>query len=96
VPAAPTTPGIAPPPRHQSAFVSGEVRPFRGDYRAAIATINTLAERIRQNPAVQEVRAVKMPLNVSPTAPLSGNTLDTRGETGTAEFELAITLKART
>lgn len=93
--ATPGAPGLAPKPRHQSAFVAGEIRPFRGDYRGAIETINALAERIRRHPAVQEVRAVRMPLNVSPGSPLSGNTLDTRSETGAAEFELAVVLKPR-
>ena len=36
-----------------------------------------------------------MPLNVSPGAALSGNTLDARAESGTAEFELAVVLKPR-
>jgi hypothetical protein len=86
-------PGAAAPARRQSAYLSGEIRPFRGDYRAAIATINGLAGRLREHPSVAEVRTTKMPLNVSPTAVLSGNTLPTRADTGTAEFELVIVLK---
>jgi hypothetical protein len=82
--------------RHQSAYITGEVRPFRGDYRAAIDTINGLAERLRQNPSVAEVRANRMPLNVSPTAALSGNTqASTRPEASTAEFELVVVFKPR-
>ena len=88
-------PGTAATARHQSAYISGEIRPFRGDYRAAIATIEALAAQIRRHPSVFEVRTVRMPLNVSPAAALSGNTLDTRTETGTAEFELAVVLKPR-
>jgi hypothetical protein len=91
-----STPGAAPPARHQSAYVSGEIRPFDGDYRAAIDTINGLAARLRQNPAVAEVHAVKMPLNVSPTAALSGNTQRTsRADANSAEFELVIVFKPR-
>ena len=86
-------PGAAPPPRRQSAYVNGEIRPFRGDYRTAIDAINALAERLRAHPAVDEVRTTKMPLNVSPKAVLSGNTLDSRGDAGTAEFGLVILLK---
>ena len=94
---APLPPGTPPPARHQSAYVSGEIRPFRGDYRAAIDTINALAGRLRANPAVAEVRTTKMPLNVSPKAVLSGNTLDaTRAQTSTAEFELVVVFKPRT
>jgi hypothetical protein len=88
--------GAATPVRHQSAYITGEIKPFRGDYRAAIDTINALADRLRQNPAVAEVQATKMPLNVSPTAALSGNTASvSRSETSTAEFELIIQFKPR-
>jgi len=90
---APAAPGTPPPVRHQSAYVAGEVRPFRGDYRAAIDTINELAARLRAHPSIAEVRPTKMPLNVSPKSILSGNTLDSRSESGTAEFELVIVLK---
>ncbi|HUP94179.1 MAG TPA: hypothetical protein VM164_04675 [Burkholderiales bacterium] len=93
---APPAPGAPPPVRRQSAYFTGEIRPFRGDYRAAIDTINGLAERLRANPAVVEVRTTKMPLNVSPKAALSGNTLDSsRAEAGSAEFELVIVFKPR-
>lgn len=95
-PSQPATPGAAPSARHQSAYISGEVRPFRGDYRAAIDTINALADRLRRNPVVAEVRPTKMPLNVSPTAALSGNTLDsTRTQAAAAEFELIVVFKPR-
>jgi hypothetical protein len=97
--APPTGPAIAgapPPARRQSAYLTGEIRPFRGDYRAAIDTINNLAARLRLHPAVMEVRTSKMPLNVSPKAALSGNTLDTaRAESSSAEFELIIVFKPR-
>ena len=89
-------PGVPPPSRHQSVYLSGEIRPFRGNYRGAIDTINVLAERLRGHPAVVDVHATKMPLNVSPTAALSGNTLDsTRSEASTAEFELIVVFKPR-
>lgn len=96
VPSMQLAPGSPPPARRQSAYVTGEIRPFRGDYRAAIDTINALAARLRQHPAVMEVRASKMPLNVSPKATLSGNTLDaSRTEADSAEFELIIVFKPR-
>lgn len=94
-PPAQAAPGVAPPARHQSAYLSGEIRNFRGDYRAAIATIEALAERLRRYPSVAEVRTTKMPLDVSPKAVLSGNTLDTTVETGTADFEMVIVLQPR-
>lgn len=82
------------PERKQSAYLAGEIRSFRGDYRAAIASIDALAQRLRQSPHVAEVRAVKMPLNVSPTAVLSGNTLDS-SPAASAEFELVIVYRPR-
>ena len=94
-PSTKTAQAAASPPRVQSAYLSGEIRPFRGDYRAAIASINTLAARLRENPLVAEVRTTKMPLNVSPTAVLSGNTLESRADAATAEFELVIVLKPK-
>jgi len=81
--------------RRQSAYLAGEIRSFRGDYRAAIATVNDLAQRLRQLPAVAEVRILKMPLNISPTATLSGSALDRRDDSATAGFELMIVYKPR-
>jgi len=95
-PAAPATPpGASPSPRRESALMVGEIRPFRGDYRSAIATINGLASRVAKEPEVAEVRVVKLPLNVNPSLTLSGNTLDTPEQSGnaTAEFSLLILLK---
>jgi hypothetical protein len=89
-------PGAPPPARRQSGYIAGEIRPFRGDYRAAIDAIEAFAGRLRSNPAVLDVKATKMPLNVSPTAPLTGNTLEgARGDAPSAEFELVIAFKPR-
>ena len=90
------TPRGAPPPvRRQTAFLSGEIRDFKGNYRGAIQTINSLADRLRGHPSVAEVRLIKMPLDVSPKAVLSGNTLESRTEPGSAQFELSVVLKAK-
>lgn len=88
----PPTAGIT-LPRKQSGLIDGEVRPFRGDFRAAINTINTFAAQLGRDPAVQEVRVVKLPLNVNPTLALTGNTTDNREQSGTAEFKILIVLK---
>ena len=95
--AAPATDSGAPPVtgtvRRQSGVVDGEVRPFRGDYRAAIDAINRFADTLSQMPQVNEVRVVKLPLNISPDLSLSGNTTDSREQSGKAEFKLLLTLK---
>jgi len=81
--------------RKESALIGGEVRPFRGDYRSAIATINGFAGVLEKDPAVAEVRVVKLPLNVNPSLSLSGNTLDNpeQSQNATAEFKLVVILK---
>jgi len=81
------------PPRKESGLVGGEIRPFRGDYRAAIDAITAFADRLGGDPAVERVRIVKLPLNINPTLPLSGNTLDSRDQSGSADFKLLVVMK---
>ena len=69
------------------------MRPFRGDYRAAIETINHFAETLSQRQEVAEVRIIKMPLNINPSLTLAGNTTDSREQAGKAEFKLLLVLK---
>ncbi len=99
-PALGAPPLIAPQPvaqgsgrRKESALIEGEVRPFRGDYRAAIEAINRFAEALAQQPNVSEVKIAKLPLNISPGLTLSGNTTDSRDQTGKAEFTIIVMLK---
>lgn len=90
----PRLPGKPALTRKQSSLIEGEIRPFRGDYRAAIGTINGFADRLSKNPLVEGVRVVKLPLNVNPTLQLSGNTLDNpQQQTGTAEFKMVIVFR---
>ncbi len=89
---APQAPGPA-TGRKQSGLIAGQVRDFRGDFRAAIDSINAMAERLRNDPGVASVRVVQLPLNVSPTLALSGNTSDNPAQAGNAEFKLVLVLK---
>lgn len=98
-PGAPAAPAAQPAPgsggaRRQSGYLEGEVRPFRGDYRAAIEAINAFARHLAADPAIAQVRIVKLPLNINPALALSGNTLDSREQTGTADFAVTVVLKA--
>jgi hypothetical protein len=77
----------------QNGYVAGEIRPFQGDYRAAIEAINAVANRLARDPAVAEVRVVKYPLNVNPGLALSGNTRDAAEQAGVADFKIVLTLK---
>ena len=80
--------------RKESALIDGEIRPFRGDYRGAIAAINSFAKRLSEGPEIAEVRVVKLPLNVDPALSLSGSTLDNPGQaTGSANFKVLLVLK---
>jgi hypothetical protein len=97
---APATPAPnAPPPppggdtRIQSALIEGEVRPFRGDFRAAIDSIKAFAGTLSKRPEVADVKIVKLPLDINPTLSLSGNTTENREQIGKAEFKLIIVFK---
>ena len=79
--------------RKQSGLIAGQVRDFKGDFRFAINSINALAERLRADPAVDNVHIVQLPLNVSPTLALSGNTSENPAQAGVAEFKLVLVLK---
>jgi hypothetical protein len=79
--------------RRQSGTIEGEIKPFRGDYRAAVAAINAFTERLARDPAVAEARIVKLPLNIDPTLALAGNTLDSREQGGVADFKVLVLLK---
>lgn len=89
--AAPGAPGAA--TRRQSGVVAGEIKPFHGDYRAAVAAINAFADRLGRDPAVAEARIVKLPLNIDPALALTGNTLDSRERPGAADFKVLVVLK---
>lgn len=77
----------------QSGYIAGEIRPFQGDYRAAIDAIDRVAKRLASDPAVAEVRVAKYPLNVSPGLALSGNTKDAAEHSGAADFKITVLLK---
>ncbi len=81
--------------RHQSGLIEGEVRPFRGDYRAAIETINRFVEALSQQPEVAAVKIIRLPLNINPDLSLSGSTQNSgdREQAGKAEFRLLVMLK---
>lgn len=77
----------------QLALLSGELSPFDGDYRSAVATIREFAERLRANPAVAEVRVIKYPLDDSSREVLSGSTGSRTEQKASARFEVAVQLR---
>ena len=75
-------------------FVDGEIRNFNGDYRAALNSVNRLADLVQQNPGVDRVEVVQQPVNVSSYSNLQGSTLDAQAQQmPAAQFKLKITLK---
>ncbi|MDP2962055.1 MAG: hypothetical protein Q8N54_04795 [Sulfurimicrobium sp.] len=76
--------------------IEAEVRPFHGDYRAAMAGIKRFADKLKHDPDVASASVTQMPLNVHSTSALSGNTLDTAStDSVRAEFKLQLVLRAR-
>ncbi len=78
--------------RLQRGVVYGAVPNFAGDYRAAINAIDGFAKSVAENSAVAEVRALKLPLDVSPEAGLTGSTELLSGNEA-ARFELLVILR---
>lgn len=96
--ARPAVPG-APPlvsqnSRRQSAFIEAEIRPFQGDYRAALDQINGFVAALKQEPMIADVQVVALPLNVSPTMSLTGSTADAGPRATSAPFRLQLRFKA--
>ena len=76
--------------------LEAEIRPFHGDYRAAVASINRFADKLKQDMDVAGASVLQMPLNVHSASALSGNTLDMIStDRVRAEFKLKLVLKAR-
>jgi hypothetical protein len=79
-------------PLVQVAVVRGEVSPFTGDYKRAMAQINDFASRLSADPKVAKVEALELPFNASSESGMSGNTNTPAGTAG-AQFEFAVTFK---
>lgn len=87
--------GTPPASEHrQQATIEAEIRPFKGDFRAAITAIDRFVEQLSKEKNVAEVRVVQLPINVSETSVLSGNTAkETQVQAATAQFKLEVLLK---
>jgi hypothetical protein len=74
-------------------LIIGDIQPFSGDYRTAVATIRDFADRLRKNPAVAEVKILKLPLDENSRQTLSGSTATRTEQQATAQFEIVVTLR---
>lgn len=79
---------------HEIAFVNGEIRRFTGDYRAALNSVNQLAERLKADANIAYVEILQAPVNVSSYTNLEGSTTDeVEAKQSAALFKLKIVLK---
>lgn len=75
-------------------FIDGEIKNFNGDYRAALNSVNHLADLIQKDARVSRVEIVQQPVNVSSYSNLQGSTLDAQAQQmPAAQFKLKVTLK---
>lgn len=77
----------------QTSMIEGEIRPFKGDYRAAIATLDRFAQKLRQDKSVESVNVIQQPLNVSSADSINGSTTEKDETSSVAAFTLAVVLK---
>lgn len=59
---------------YQIAVVDGHINNFDGDYRRAIATINKFTETLRKQDSVDNVSVIDLPLDISSSASVQGDT----------------------
>lgn len=78
-------------PWQEEAEVEAEIRPFDGDYREALRLIERVAQSLRAQPGVAEVRVLDLPVNLDSKTGLTGNTLDAPDAAASvAQFKLAV------
>ena len=87
------TPGQASAARVESIAIDAEISGFSGDLRAAIASIEGFAQRLRADARVQSVVIARLPLNLNPGSSLSGNTQERTEQGGGSTFRLLVQLR---
>ena len=72
-------------------IVDGEIRPFQGDYRAAMTYIDAFVDDLRHHPRIAQVDVITMPINRDPGLSIhqSAQALST-----TATFRLKLRLRS--
>jgi hypothetical protein len=91
----PQASGTAHPPasRIESLAIDAEVSGGSGDLRAAIASTESLARRLRADPRVASVVIARLPLDLHPGSSLSGSTPEHSGQNGASTFRLILQLR---
>lgn len=91
--ASPAAQNMIPGKKWQIGYIEGEITPFKGDYRAAINTIQTFANRLKLDKAVESVTVLQLPLDINSSSGLSGTTLEQESTSTNAKFKLKLLLK---
>ena len=90
----PTAPASVPGVLSQSAVLQLELTAQPGDFRAALASINSFVRDLAKHENVAEVKVIKMPLNLASNATLSGSTATQRQvQAQNAQFDIQVVLK---
>jgi hypothetical protein len=92
----PDSPGAAPSATalSQTALLEMELTAQPGDFRSALANINTFVRDLAKNEKVADAKVTKMPLNLSSSATLTGSTASQRQEQPqAAQFDVEVRLK---
>lgn len=77
---------------YEIGILRGEIAPFSGDWRSAIARVDALAAALRAHPRAVRVEVLSYPLDLESTAKVSGDPATAWGETLTARFALKLVL----
>lgn len=81
---------------YELGFMTGEIKRFNGDYRAALALVNLFIEHLKANKDVEYVELIQAPVNVSSYANLVGSTIDEiESRQSVASFRIKLILKPR-
>ena len=79
---------------YQICFLNGQIRNFTGDYRAALASVNRLAEKLKTDPAIEQATVTQEPVNLNSFSNLSGSTVDEQtARLQAAAFQIKIVFK---
>lgn len=74
--------------------VRGHLAGFDGDYRRAMRTVSAFADALKQNPAVEEVTLITLPLDLSSQQSLQGSA-SAQTKTATAAFDVRVVMRAK-
>lgn len=81
---------------YEMALVNGEIKNFKGDYRAANHQVRLWVEALQKHPEVLQVKLLQQPVNTNSYADLQGSTADvSQNQTVTAEFKILLILKQK-